>query len=31
MLPVDDACDVARVGDEYVAGREIRVADGRYI
>jgi hypothetical protein len=31
MLPVDDASNVARVGDEYVAKREVRVTDGRYV
>lgn len=31
MLPVDNASDVARVGDKYIAGREVRVPDSRYV
>jgi hypothetical protein len=31
MLPVDDARDISRVGDEYLARREVRVAHRRYV
>jgi len=31
MLLVNDTSDVARVGDKYVARREVRVTDGRYV
>ena len=31
MLPVDDASDIARVGDEYNARREAGVTDGKCI
>ena len=31
MLPIDDANNVARVGDKCIARREVRVADRRSI